>query len=66
MARIIELEFIVKWVFKSDFAKAGAIKSTKPTTTRTSFINIIMLKADFNRTTKPGTTASFKESFSTS
>ena len=65
MARIIELEFIVKWVFKSDFAKAGAIKATKPTT-KTSFINIIMLKADFNRITKPGTTASFKESFSTS
>ena len=65
MARIIELEFIVKWVFKSDFAKARAIKATR-LTTRTSFINIIMLKADFNRTTKPGTTASFKESFSTS
>lgn len=65
MARIIESEFIIKWVFKSDFAKTRAIKATK-SITRTSFINIIMLKADFNRTTKPGTTASFKESFSTS
>jgi len=35
MARIIELEFMVKWVFKSDFAKDGAIKAIKPTTTRT-------------------------------